>query len=611
MTGRMAAAAVWPGLLLIMLGGAGCGDGEVIPLQPPGGICDRPPDPHWRILSPLGHDRTPAAGVWTGEDAVCVVGSRGLVLYKEAGTLFRREDPGTVRDLKDVAALPDGSLVAVGEAGTVAERKAGRWTVRQLPGTAGDLNRVMAVGDEAWAVGDGGVVVRRGGAGSWQTVTAPTDVRLTGMAARGDTLAVSGDEGVLLLRIRDSWLDLSPGPWSGTSVGEVAWLADGRLVAMADSFYVRGSDGWSVKDMGSFYWWHGCHPARQVGGMIWVFGRGGVVKVDPGGEEWTFDGVTYDDLDCVAARDSTQALVAGDGGMLRWYEYGRERIQDPAGLQNFNFFRFADGTAGIFTRTGLVVNGPRGLDYLLIFPPEVQNVFGYSSSLAGRSPGDFYLAGYNIVLHVRDGRAEEVSPLAGLRPRSLALDARGDLHLATNERFLRWDGTELTTTLVLPEDFGRVKLSGTAGETLVAQGGGKTWYYSDSAWVPLDDLGAIVTGESPSGDLFFLLSSMPLEFKVWRPGVGLMAEGIFNPFPACGTLGLGGGCDDAHGLHIFTDFPSLVFRQEDGPAPGDWNLVAGPLEGEISELMVLPDASLLARIRFDGTLFHYPAPWEH
>jgi len=250
----------WALLLLLMI--TGCGGGDTLPLYPAENACDRPPDPHWQTLSPLAGQRIPLAGVWTEQDQVCVVGTEGLVLFKSGDEPFALERPATEANLSSVVTLSDGIILAAGSGGTITQREPGpnaRWQNVPSP-TTEDLNRMAVSGTQAWAVGQAGTVLQRLETGSWTSTDFPAAANLTGVAIKGDTLAVCGDQGQLWLRAGEQWLDRSDGPWLDADLHSVIWLEDGHLVVLGQEFYLQGEQGWQLAPFEPYSWMQARSP---------------------------------------------------------------------------------------------------------------------------------------------------------------------------------------------------------------------------------------------------------------------------------------------------------------------------------------------------------------
>ena len=590
-----AAMVVLLSLVLLLLCGSGCGEGDTLPLVPVAGICDRPPDPHWRTLSPLCDAQTQKDAVWTADGKVCVVGARGLVLLKQDGLPFLREKSGTANDLNSVTADPSGTIIAVGSAGTVAERGNSAWTSRQVTGV-GDLRTVVFAGQRAWAVGDGGSVITRDPQGQWSIIDTPTEADLTGVAVKGDTLVVSGAGGALLLRAGGQWTDLSAGPWLDATVHSVVWLDHGPLVAAADMFYVSDQGGWSLSPLGQEPWFGTGRQVKYMADRLWVIRDNNVVKIDPLTEEWSWESRYFNFVQgSIGVRDSSRAILVSSQGPISWYEEGLDLKQDLAGMSEFYFFHFLDGTVGVYNHNGLIVMGSLGLTYVQEYEADLQEAIHLPRCLAGRSLDDYFLAYGHDIYHLRNGEANLAIRMEDESVRDMVLDAQGRLHISTNAGIFCWDGTDLELTLAVPENSNWPRLAQTILGTPVARASQITWYLAVAGWVPLEGLSPFVTSETAPGDLLFLQQGTPPSYQIRRVGQGLLAEGSLDPAPGCGNLGFEGGVDDLRGVYIFSRFPSLVFRLEGDPILGNWNLVAGPLESEIDELKIMPDGSLLVR----------------
>lgn len=586
---------------------SGCGGGDTLPLVPAAGTCDRPVDPFWSQLSPLCGSRAQLDAVWSADGKVCVVGTSGLVLLKQGDHPFLRENPGTTAHLFSVAVTDDEIMVAVGDQGTVCERTAVSWTSRQVAG-ADALRTVITTGSQAYAVGDQGAVTARDAQGVWRLLDFPGNTDLTGVAVRGDTLAVSGAGGAFWLLTDDQWIDLSEGPWLDHEVHSVFWLEDGRFLAVADRYYLKSPEGWEIAQFGGDYSPGTGLRARYAAERLWVTSTYELIKVNPTVEPWPWDHLVSGDGLAVGARDSDQALISSTEGDLIWYRSG-DRTWDPAGLNNFDLFRLDDGTVGVRTDEQLLVPGPLGLEPVLNYSDLIEPTMGWPRAIAGRTLDDLYLAHNSEVWHLYGEQLERVTSFpTGDYVDDLILDSEGGLHLSTRGGLYLWDGTQLEQTLEIHDNHTGPEFSKTRQGTLVANLSYYIWYLGEGGWVSLDRQPLVTVGEPQGGDLLFFYDA-PLDiFQVRRQGVGVMAEGLFDPAPVCEGLDFRGGVDSPYGVYIFSSDPSLVFRLEGDPLLGNWDLVAGPLEDNISDLEVMADGSLLAKTynNPDGLYIHVP-----
>ncbi len=615
--GRLAIALIalgWALWLVWSVPLSGCSKGETIPLVGAGNVCDRPADPRWTTLSPLGDLLSPLDGVSTPDSQMCVVGSGGLALWKEGDQLFTRESTGTDRDLNSVALLGDGTLVAVGDAGTLSFRQGGVWQALQLaPGH--DFSLVTAGAeqggsDQAWAVGSGGLVATGGSSPhSWSIEPFPATADLTGAAARHDTLVVSGGGGCLFMRVVDQWHDLSDGPWGDNNVVSVLWPETGPLVALADSFYVLGPDGWRVPAREGYFNDYPLVRGKLGQGFLWYQEPNYLRYVEVDEEPWIFHPFYgSSQIESFIPGQGGDVLVLTIGGELLWQD--REfypRYEDPAGRMYLNLFQLADGTSGTWDDKGLLVPSQGRLVRALALSGEDHPRFGYTNLVVGHSLRDFYYIVGDDVLHYLDGVSTEVVDLDS-SIRSAMLDGQGNLHLSDNFGLWRWDGTATTHLLPIDDDHRIFLFQKTAQGTLVAQCRGDVRYLDEAGWAPLPVPELFLAAEDTPGDLALHIWTGEMRTMLWRKGVGPLREWDFSPFDACPDLDFDGGWDSPLGLHIFSREPGLVLRQVGDPLDRNWDLVAGATSYQIMSIVVLPDGALLARCDSPEALLYYPSP---
>lgn len=602
---------LWPvGTLVAILLLAGCGGGDTLPLQPANGTCDRPPDPRWRLLAPLRGDQQYCDAVWQDQETVWVVGTGGLALVKRGDGPFRPEETGTTGNLEAVAALADGVVAAVGQDGIVAEHAAGRWTVHQVAGT-GTLRRAAALGDLVWAVGDSGAVVQRDAAGAWTRLDFPGTGDLDDVAAKADTVAVCGTGGALWLGTPDGWLNLSTGPWLTDDLHSVVWLADGRLaVGGRLGLFVRGPSGWAAplfaEDPGQDYFVR----LEAAGRQLWYFGSRDLLVVDTGDPVWTFDRIFYSYYRTVAVRDETSALLVTSTS-LRWYADGVLGPPDPAGYDGDDLFALADGTTGCFDSWGLMVPGPAGLRREVLLPADVREALGFIYCVTGQSLDDFYVGDREAVWGISGGVGSPLVEIpSGSYLNSLVQDRDGRLHLSLDgplHGLFTVEGGVLQPLLVQDEGYGGPELSLTRQGTAIAQRYSAVWVFHDAGWDSLAFRAGDFLAEPAPGQLLSLHLGSLNGYQIWREGQGLLVEEEFDPMPLCPGLDFRGAADGEAGPFIYTRYPSLVLAPQTERVDGPWDLVAGPMEGEIRDLKVQADGSLLAATWNPQALVIYPA----
>ncbi|MCH7666953.1 MAG: hypothetical protein IH936_13625 [Acidobacteria bacterium] len=98
--------------------------------------------------------------IWgTTTDDLWVVGDFGTILHFDGAT-WEQQPSGTTQHLLGVWGADDGSIYAVGTAGTILRRFEGAW-LPENSGTELTLLGVSRGGSTMWAVGDGGLILRK------------------------------------------------------------------------------------------------------------------------------------------------------------------------------------------------------------------------------------------------------------------------------------------------------------------------------------------------------------------------------------------------------------------------------------------------------------------
>ncbi len=181
--------------------------------------------------SPL---RQPWRDVVADEDGVLVVGGEGTLLRGPLAALQATRVPDT-GDLAAIAGTPKDALV-VGANGAVLRVGAERTTRQPCEPASGRMLRgvVRGAGQEAWAAGDGGLIVAISPADCRVEHDAGPTLHAIGLGPRGLPLAV-GDDGTALERGEDGLWRTLPLEVSGQSL---------RAVVRADRYvYVAGTGG--------------------------------------------------------------------------------------------------------------------------------------------------------------------------------------------------------------------------------------------------------------------------------------------------------------------------------------------------------------------------------
>ena len=595
-------------LPLALLWLQGCGQGDTIPLVGAGNVCDRPEDPRWHTLSPLGGLLVPQDGVALSDSLVCLVGRGGLALWKEGGQLFERERVGTDRNLNCAAATAAGEVLAVGDDGVLARRSlGGLWQVRRLaPGRA--FSRVSAGAEACWAVGAEGLVATgTADPASWEVLGFPESADLTGVAARRDTVVVCGREGCLYQRRGEQWQDLSDGPWGDHDIKDVWWPEDGRLLVLADSLYLRVEAGWQVPRTSneSLY---AANIVRAKAGQryLWVQTEDRIIRVDRSQDPWLLTGYYFfDKVISFVPAGPGRLLILQSQGQLIW-RTDTSTTYDPAGHADLELFQLADGTTGAWDELGLLVVQDGRLVRALSLDSGDHPRFWYCRAMKGQSLDDFYYLTSGMLIHCRNGVSTEVVDL-DIPLRDMGLDEAGHIHLSATNGLYRWDGNEATLLLPKAPDDPHYELQVTAAGTLVAFNSLEARYLTGEGWAPMAVRYTFLACEVNPGDLVLFRSAGEDVGTLWRKSVGLLREWDYQPFAACPELRFRGGWDSPHGLHVFSSEPGLVLRQVGDPRDRNWDLVAGATSYEIDSIIVLPDGAVLADCTDPEALLYYPS----
>jgi photosystem II stability/assembly factor-like uncharacterized protein len=229
-----------------------------------------------------------------------VVGQDGTILRMRSGGRWRKFSSGTTRNLKDVTIAPGTDVAwAVGDEGTILKSSdAGEtWGVQSVFGISVHLNAVHAVNKfVVWAAGDHGkVLFTTDGGGNWQIArwgehgevalrTAKHLRSIVGLAA--DRFAVVGDDGVYMQGKQHHPWDLqTPASvdFTGLAIsGELKAISgDDGLVMIKD----QGFHGWRAHDTGTSENLNGIIIA---GDRITAVGNNGIIVMSTDrGATWT------------------------------------------------------------------------------------------------------------------------------------------------------------------------------------------------------------------------------------------------------------------------------------------------------------------------------------
>lgn len=592
---RWAPSALAAALALVL---AACGEGERIPVVPGFASLDQPPDPHFITLVPICAEDEPRAAIWTGDDYACVVGTRGLVVSRTGDAPWWREPLDTASDLLALVADGRGNPVAVGENGIVAERSDGAWTLGRA-GPGGSLRALAVAGDEVWAVGDDGVLLRRAGPGRWTRQECPTAADLADVCARGDTLVVCGAGGVVLQRAGGHWTDLQQGDWADHDVRSVASLPAGPVWAVADSVYEFDGVDWAAVPL-AYAQAEEIRELQARHGAFWLTLESSVRRYTATDGTWLdrrFYGSTG--IQCAAPLDADTLLIATASGDLIWNRDGQRR-DDPAGANGrWRLVRFEDGQVGAISNSGVLGVGRAGIR--LLHGLEDAPSFYKAEACVGRSPDDLYMRYGSDLYHFRDGLLASSWELDNpfYNWSDLALDPDGFLYASSRAGLFRLVDGALRLELgdeEVGDEIGLVQ--GLAG-TMLAWSRRGIWRRQDGQWHILTTRGCSYCAELPDGTIVAVVkgdassNNKPDLLLVWREGAGVFVEREAPLVPGSRDIWIQEAVQGPDDLYVYTDRPSRVFRLAGDPLAPRWEPVAGPLDGEIEQMVVLDDGSLL------------------
>jgi len=218
-------------------------------------------------LVETGTEATLRGVAWTGPDAIAV-GEDGTILrigYDGVATI-----EGVSATLRGVDATGDGTAIVVGDDGTLLS--VGE-TARVLDaGTEAHLLGVFARGDRVHVVGDGVALRLEGDAVTRESIPVESTLRGVGGCASGPVYAV-GDGGVVLRRLPDgTWRRIA----THVQVTFTAVSCDhGRVAAVGEdgTIFLLSGDDTLVLPSGFDRTWHAVDGAER--GPTWIAGTGG------------------------------------------------------------------------------------------------------------------------------------------------------------------------------------------------------------------------------------------------------------------------------------------------------------------------------------------------
>ena len=624
---RPHAARLWPLLLAAVLLG-GCGSGETIILTPVSPVCDHPVDPAWRCLAPLNGTQDLTDGVWLPDDTVVLVGTGGMVLTHD-GNAWQRSTVTGVGAFRAICATADGTAVAAGHSGAVAVRGSTDWTVVDL-GVAQAWREIVARNDEVWVVGHGGQVAcgqmgaaaGGGHAGIWRTLTVPDGRDLSGVCVHRDTVFVCGGEGLLTL-FDETWIEVSAPRLLGQEVHSVVATDDGRLLALADTLYSRTPTGWQPVYRTDLQ-----IPIRAdarmtyEGGALWLehstdYLNGAMLL--PRGEAMSYGYFSPRGRgDFSAARDSLNFLAFSAQGGLAWYADDTV-FEDPSGLHGRIYnARFNDGSVYVFSLLGQFRIAGDELERISVGDCLSDYTLATPDAIAGVSLDDFYVLEWDDLYHSQGGSCSKVYEFAEPDGQaSMATDGTY-LYIGRECGLLRWDGTEMSVLLGTLDDGGDCDL--------------EYWVFQCASGLVValsseQELFRLQQGEAVSqgvqNDTGYIVEEEDGTLMVFQPGYYDYPAYLFelptdqepieyvtvDVLPACPDLIAEDLYDHPTGVYVTTLGGSSVFRASGSLRYNTWDLLTGPLEDTIDDLLIQPDGTLAAIAgSYDRLYLYQPDP---
>ncbi len=575
-----------------LIGLSGCSEGEVVPLVPPGNVCERPLDRSWRELNNICKSREPFSTVWPTGGMPVVVGGDGLILECDAEGQWLEKDLSLRDGLLVVAANEDGDLMVAGENGAMASRKNGNW--QNMEPLAETIWRdIRANGRQMWMVGDNGSLATGVPGESWQIVDFPDSTDLRSVCAFEDSVYVCGAGGLLSVLVDNQWHDRSLPELENICIRSVVRLDDGRLVVWAYGFWVREIDGWvPIGSVGH----HPHGPIKAKNGYLWVGGYSGCSRIDPSLEPWGEKQVGgHGRYQKVASGPDDQVFVVAYHGELTWLSInaeGNTKHLDPAGYLPLKMmYRLADGAVVFPTTNALFKAISTGIEQVDFLTPDVEARLGKNSMIDGNSLDDFYSISGMTLSHILGGEMVLEMDIPGDHgsPRGFRVNREGQVCLAVSRGVLFWTGDQWETW---SEENGSMVFL-TQFQNFVTVSSDKAVFHraQGSAAINLG-LEPWLVWEPEPGVLGFL--SGYLTFTQWRIGAEPDEIIFLDPLPGCTQVNLVALRETTMGVLIVTEGHSMVLKLPDDPYRADWDLVAGSCMNQISDLQVLEDGSLVA-----------------
>ena len=317
--------ALMTALIGIVLTTPGCGSD---PSKPP--VADELPSElpwQWFSPKPQGND---LYAVWVTEAGdVFAVGDVGTVLQSN-GANWILHKTGSNDRLTGVWAGSDKQVIVTTGSGFLLEYDGAKWRAR--PTTSARLNDVLGIGGSVYAVGHGGVVLRKAG-DAWTEIETSFSNEIGGIwGSAPDDLFVVGDEGLIAHYDGQSWQKMI----SGTSE-----YLDGIWGFGPDDVYATGN-GSTVLHYNGDAWDNMAVPVNGDIRDIWGRDSNAIFLATGDGEIAQYDGTSWSLLYSnqpflwSIGGNSLFAFAVGAKGRLLKYENQMWERLDHGPIAQFN-----------------------------------------------------------------------------------------------------------------------------------------------------------------------------------------------------------------------------------------------------------------------------------
>ena len=313
----------------------------------------------WENPLPQGNKLT---DVWAASaDHVWAVGGYGTVL-RWNGTFWLPLRSPTTSSLSSVWGNGRGQVWVSGGSGLVQRFSEGEWHAEETATTA-QLSRIRGVqhgsGSGLWAVGAGGLVLRRSDAG-WRTVASPVMADLNGLYVRSENdVWMVGAAGVAL-------------HWDGESL---QCSQTGVSVPLLDVWGSAADDVWAVGGNSTLLHWNGVGWTQfvlenQHGTLQAIWGTGARdIWIAAGSRDfWHYDGSSWQRVSAgISARLRAFSAIHGSDPNNVWFvgTAGQIRHWNGVYLSNSVGSSYQDDLNNIWFdgQNQLIVSGDSGTGY--------------------------------------------------------------------------------------------------------------------------------------------------------------------------------------------------------------------------------------------------------